>query len=212
MDYSKIVGSFYIGVRAGLIDAKHYRKMGSSIWLFLWCVHRQTANVGERGVVARGDPVTYDQIHAETKLPIRMLRKWMETLRNEGYISTERCSKGVKIRVLRQKKSKERVTQEGQSRVTQEGQSQDLKGSITEPQVPQNQVSDPTPFQDAQESFKAILLRPGANAPAESIIELSRERKLPFEKLSVRDLDERRRFLLRQAEEIRRRYPTERSA
>jgi len=34
---------YWVGLKGGLIDAKHYRKMGDAIWLFAWIVWRQTA-------------------------------------------------------------------------------------------------------------------------------------------------------------------------
>jgi hypothetical protein len=33
--------SFDIGLRDGLMDAKHVRNMGSAVWLYMWYVRKQ---------------------------------------------------------------------------------------------------------------------------------------------------------------------------
>jgi hypothetical protein len=82
---------FWIGAKGGLLDQKHVRKMGSSVWLFLYLLRNQTAlnQVGE-GVVNYGHPLPLKQVTADLRgTPARTLRRWVARLRREGYIRTE---------------------------------------------------------------------------------------------------------------------------
>lgn len=81
---------YWVGLKGGLIDAKHYRKMGDAIWLFAWIVWRQTAVKDGEGIVNHGHAVTLERISQDTNgLPVRSIRRWMARLKREGYIRTE---------------------------------------------------------------------------------------------------------------------------
>jgi hypothetical protein len=82
---------FWIGVKGGLIDWKHYKRMGKAVWLFLHLVRCQTAvsQHGE-GVVYYGRRITLESIRSETKgIPVRTLKDWVNRLRRQGYIRTD---------------------------------------------------------------------------------------------------------------------------
>jgi hypothetical protein len=51
--------NFNTGVRGVLLDAGHYDRMGSAIWLYSWLVLRQTHQSGSIGWVLGGSPVSY---------------------------------------------------------------------------------------------------------------------------------------------------------
>ncbi len=91
-----------IGVESGLVDAKHYEKMGAAVWLFLWCVWRQTKR---NGLVLGGMPLTYDEIATRSGFPARKLRYWLKTLVDHHYIEVTYLNfKMLRLRVVKQKK------------------------------------------------------------------------------------------------------------
>lgn len=96
---------FNIGLRGGLIDRRHYERMGSAIWLYAWLILRQTHQQDETGWVLGGSAVTYREIEEETGFNPRTLERWMRTLRCQGYIETQAVAAGVVVRVTRAKKS-----------------------------------------------------------------------------------------------------------
>ena len=99
--------SLNIGARGGLVDEKHRSRMGDSIWLFLWCLHRQTTQNGTTGLVLSGHAVTYQMIELDTGIKSRTLRRWMARLKKHGYLEVTRAENalaGNVIRVLNAKK------------------------------------------------------------------------------------------------------------
>jgi hypothetical protein len=58
--------NFNTGVRGVLLDARHYERMGSALWLYSWLVLRQTHQTGSIGWVLGGAPVSYREIEEET--------------------------------------------------------------------------------------------------------------------------------------------------
>lgn len=204
MDYSKVVGAFYVGIRAGLIDEKHYQKMGNSIWLFMWCVHRQTSVHEGRGIVLRGQAITYELIHAETGYAIENLRKWLRVLKRGEYVATKFCGNGFQIRVLGQKKSKVRVGKTGHPRVGKTGQAA-VKSSHPSPVAPtkdRDLNSPPNCPNILQDNTTAASLK----TLAVSLKGLAQEKKIPRLKISEKEIEQRRQMLLRQAEELREKF------
>jgi len=93
------------GIRGGLWEVKHYKAMGDAVWLFGWLVHRQTTEKNGEGLVLRGMPLTYADISNDTGWPERTIRRWMATLRFQGYVSVKHgCYSKMILRVLNAKK------------------------------------------------------------------------------------------------------------
>jgi hypothetical protein len=91
-----------IGVRQGLLDAKHTRAMGKAIVLYQWLVCRQTK---QNGLVLGGKPLTYAEISADTDWAARTVRRWMKRLEELLYISVKHSVyRRMVIRILNQKK------------------------------------------------------------------------------------------------------------
>ena len=90
------------GVWLGLFEHKHYARMGDAIWLFGWLVGRQTRR---NGLILGGAPMTYERITTDTGIPTRTLRRWMATLKAEGYIEISYLNfKQMRIRICNPKK------------------------------------------------------------------------------------------------------------
>jgi hypothetical protein len=94
-----------IGIHSGLIDPKHYDKMGNAIWLFEWLVMRQT---GRHGLVLGGMPLTYETISERMgggSFNPRKVRLWLDRLRAEGYVIVTYLNyMMLRIQIVNQKK------------------------------------------------------------------------------------------------------------
>jgi hypothetical protein len=79
----------YIAVAPGRVDGKHVDAMGKAVFLFDFLIHHQT---DAEGRVYYGKPISYPWIEErfENPPPRRTLRRWMTTLRLEGYIQIRR--------------------------------------------------------------------------------------------------------------------------
>ncbi len=86
---------YYILVWTGLFkdeDAKHYKKMGKAIWLFLSLLH--TANAS--GEIKR---LQFKTINERTGISISTLKKFMAKLRRSGYIRTWSSGRYLSIEI-----------------------------------------------------------------------------------------------------------------
>ena len=92
---------FYIGARNGLVDGKHIRAMGMAVWLFLWCLGRQTTADGH---VLGGKEVSYQEVAGELGQSAKTIRNWADCLRARRYIETARGKRGLVWRVINPKK------------------------------------------------------------------------------------------------------------
>ncbi len=142
----------FCGLRSNLIHGKHIEKMGAAIWLFAWLVSRETSEASGIGVVWFGKPMSYKWIAEEMETNERLIRRWMDRLREQGYIHTIRTSLGLCVKILNAKRyryerytekvinkiSTEQVTKNGQSECPNMVNQCDQKRSITLLQVPEN--------------------------------------------------------------------------
>lgn len=96
-----------IGARAGLIDPKHVKAMGSARWLYDWILWRVTAEEDGLGYVLGGSPVRCEEIAADLGVGLRTVYRWMGRLRGR-YIRTRHAvaygRHGLVIEVLKSKK------------------------------------------------------------------------------------------------------------
>jgi hypothetical protein len=92
------------GLRGGLFEEQHYRRMGAAVWLYGWLVLRQTHQSGSMGWVLGGAPICYAEIEEETGFNRRTLERWMAILRASCYIETQTVPGGVSVRITKAKK------------------------------------------------------------------------------------------------------------
>jgi hypothetical protein len=78
-----------IGLQDTVIDPKHAKRMGKSVWLFMWCVRCETpAKEGQpKGLVLGGMPLTYEEIATRSRFNVHAVRHWLTKLRKWGYIT-----------------------------------------------------------------------------------------------------------------------------
>ena len=93
------------GIRGGLWDEKHRKKMGPALCLFGKLVHWQTKQKNGEGLVLGGRTLTYQEISDDTHWSVRSLQRWMARLRKHGYIDVKHSSYSkMVIRILHAKK------------------------------------------------------------------------------------------------------------
>jgi DNA-binding MarR family transcriptional regulator len=95
---------FYIEVSNNLLDAKHFKRMGESVWLFMWLLDKITTITLEKGKVLGGKPIKFSDIKKDIGISRSTYFRWMETLEAGGYINAIRTPRGKSIVVLRAKK------------------------------------------------------------------------------------------------------------
>lgn len=96
---------FFIEITNRLLEGKHRKAMGESVWLFMWLLDRMTS-INESGVgkVLGGKPIKYEDVNDDLDLPERTYRRWVSILKNTGYINTLRTPYGIVISVNKAKK------------------------------------------------------------------------------------------------------------
>jgi hypothetical protein len=232
--------SFWTGLQGGLLDKKHYLKMGMAIWLFGYLTRSQTGlNEAGEGVVNYGHPLTFDKISDDLKgISVRSIRLWAARLRRESYIRTETHSNNGMTFWIAKAKSKTKVprvvyeksaqnsrhnsvTSSKNSRhdtVTSEGDSR-YPSVTSQNKIPPQIVphaaltsffNSSTPKDSTSENPSYYNNTAAAKAAADLLSPLIRAKSLPRAK-SQRELDARRREILLQAEEVKQKYPTNRS-
>jgi hypothetical protein len=219
---------FYVW--SGLLEPKHVKKIGPRLWVLLWCIRRTTREKGEGkdrlGYVLGGKPVLYREIAADLGFKERTVRRHVDQLVFAGYIDTTQTPRGLCIRVLNSCRFKKgmarRVLAEarasnadaslprlathsdkiGQSEAPlrdNDGQSHDKNGHSNIRESSKRKQSE----EKAVEKTPAEPLKTASHADVCDPIfwkGLAKAKSLPQE-LSPRDLDERRRLLLDQAEQ-----------
>lgn len=86
--------NFWVGVKGGLVEEKHYLCMRESVWFYLFLLLKQTAlNESGEGVVNYGHPMTRSDIQDATGFHERRIEDWIDRLRRTGYIRTESRNK-----------------------------------------------------------------------------------------------------------------------
>ena len=97
-------GSFPIRIFSGLVEPKHFQRIGSALWVFLLLVDWVTEEKNGKGSVLGGIPINYDRVKTRIPISSRQYNRHIDVLRKEGYIETERKTGGLKITVLKSKK------------------------------------------------------------------------------------------------------------
>lgn len=98
---------------SGLLDPKHYKKIGSALWLFLWCISSTTKEVERDGVnwgiVLGNKPMKLSDFANIFDVNEKTVRRWLDALEQHDYIKITRAPYGLIISVKNSKKYKERV-------------------------------------------------------------------------------------------------------
>jgi hypothetical protein len=83
--------NFWVGVKGGLIEERHYYAMKDAVRLFLWLVLRQTGiNEAGEGIVKYGHPITRQEITDDTGFADWRIERWTDRLRRTDYVRTQK--------------------------------------------------------------------------------------------------------------------------
>jgi hypothetical protein len=96
--------NYNAGLRGVLFEARHCARMGQAVWLYGWLVLRETRERNGIGFVLGGRPVSYREIEEETGFARKTLQRWMQVLRQRGYIETTTAPAGIIVRIQKAKK------------------------------------------------------------------------------------------------------------
>jgi len=76
-------------------EAKHYKRLGPAIWLYLYCIlHADTSGLLRR---------RYDTLAADTGVKKETLRKWLQRLKARHYITVETTGNTLVIHIVKWK-------------------------------------------------------------------------------------------------------------
>lgn len=79
--------------------------MGNAVWLYMWLIDKMTEISEGVGIVNGGYPVTHAMVQERFKtLSDRQYRRYVRTLKDEGYVNTMKAKHGLYITVNKPKK------------------------------------------------------------------------------------------------------------
>jgi DNA-binding IscR family transcriptional regulator len=94
--------SYPFPVWNGLLE--HRKRIGPSVWEFLWCLDRITQERDEVGIVNGGAPVKAERIARNLKVSTRTIKQNLRRLTTEGYLKLRRTPYGNVIQVMNSSK------------------------------------------------------------------------------------------------------------
>lgn len=97
---------YTIDVRNNLLERKHFEAMGEAVWLYMWFLDKMTS-VNENGVgkVLGSSAITHDLIFEDLGIPHRTYLRYVDKLRDAGYINTVRLQHGLLVTITKAKKN-----------------------------------------------------------------------------------------------------------
>lgn len=99
------MNGFFVTISNDLLEEKHYEKMGTAVWLYMWLIDKMTEISEGMGIVNGGYPVSIENVRENfTGMPERTYHRMIATLRKEGYINTSQAKYGLYITVNKPKK------------------------------------------------------------------------------------------------------------
>lgn len=113
---------FYITVSNGLLKDGHRRRMGESVWEFMWLLDHMTRIDGSGyGWVLGGKPVKLAEISQDLGVHRSTVSRSLSRLQEEGYVDVIHAPYGLVIRVCKARKvfghNVGKTTSEGAGRI-----------------------------------------------------------------------------------------------
>jgi hypothetical protein len=93
---------YFISIKNDLLEPKHWKAMGESVWLFMWLLDKMTS-ISEDGVgkVLGGKPVKSEDVTKDLGCHPQTYRNYFRTLLEGKYINSRRTPYGIVISVNR---------------------------------------------------------------------------------------------------------------
>jgi len=147
--------SFPLKIWSGLFKEKHWRAMGSAIWLFGMLLDKVTKEGGTngKGYVLGGAPITYETFAKDIAFSERQYYRYIDKLRKAGYIHTHNSHRGLQIVINKSKKFKRRGDKVDSPPPTETAGPPDKSGSAVLPDMA-------APLIDTKEDYTEIEVPP----------------------------------------------------
>ena len=106
--------SYPFPIYSGLLEPEHYNKIGTAIWLFLWCISSVTKDKEDEegvtwGIVLGNKPIKLDDLSERFAVAKKTISRWIDTLEDHGYIRVTRAPYGLIFTVRNSKKYQKRI-------------------------------------------------------------------------------------------------------
>ena len=98
--------TFNVGLYNAILEPKHYRAMGDSLWLYTYLLDRQGRRLDKDGLgkVAGGVPIRDSDVGDSLGSSRRTVIRWREVLLRHGYIAARRTPYGYVYAIAKPKK------------------------------------------------------------------------------------------------------------
>jgi hypothetical protein len=182
------MSGFYITVKNGLLEPKHIKAMhgnkdSGAVWLFLWLLDKMTIIDHEKGEgkVLGGKPIKFDDIKTVLTVHRVTYQRWLNILREGGYIQTTRTPYGLTIIVNKAFKIF--------------GQKSDVKRDVAQTLHLSNKKkrrsqADPATSLQADPATSNKTIQRQYNKKEKEIYKEKEKIKFPLEKISLEDIKE----------------------
>lgn len=102
--------SYFFPVYSGILTPEHRKKIGSALWEFIWCISKTTREIKidseNLGLVLGGKPIKLSEIANDIGIDRSTVKRNIDKLEKEGYLSLLRAPYGIIIRINKSKKWK----------------------------------------------------------------------------------------------------------
>jgi hypothetical protein len=134
--------SHLIYVWNGLLERKHFKKIGPAIWLFLWFINAVTFEKDGKGLVLGRTPIKCADIAADFGVNEQTVRLHLGRLERGGYIERTLTPRGYSVQVLNSAKFMRKPAAGGRGKTPDHG-----RGKIPDQpnKTPDQGIENPRP-------------------------------------------------------------------
>lgn len=158
-------GSYPFPIYSGILEPEHYKKIGSAIWLFLWCISSTTTEQEKEGtvwgIVLGGKPMKLSEISHRFGVNDKTVSRWLDTLEQHNYIQVTRAARGLILQVKNSKKRSDKNVRSHQNDKTEMSDHSGSDKTIMSDHEP-NLPSDRTNMSDLKD-IKDLITTTTAN-------------------------------------------------